>query len=186
MCWVPKTLPIFLRQKKTCELNHLLCSIYFAIHYKGVVQFIKGKEIEIKKLLIEKDQEITALTEVARGPNITNDDRLRYIEVIMSDDVRLLYRSSQDVLTRSGLYSRNSVMMIVDFYDKAVEVFNDPTFIPFSQSLPNLHSHFAISRALPLKEYRLTRNKAKDILVTMRPKLTWIISKYELNSAGAG
>ena len=56
----------------------------------------------------------------------------------------------------------------------------------FKHTLTNLHSYFAISRALPLKEYWLTRNKVKDILVIMRPKLTWIISKYELSSAGAG
>ena len=180
---VPSTLPKVLRQKKTCELNHLLCSPEFGIPYKGDIEFIINKEKEIKGLLVEKDKEIAALTELSRGPNITNDDRLRYIEVMMSDDVKSLYRSSQDVLTRSGLDSRNSVMRIVDFYDKAVEVFNNPDFLPFSQQLADLHEHFAISKALPLKEYRLTRDKTKDILVAMRPRLAWIISKYELSGA---
>ena len=67
-------------------------------------------------------------------------------------------------------------MRVVDFYDTVVEVFNNPLFVPHTAVLPNLHEYFAVSKPLPLKEHRMTHDKAKDILVGIRPKLAWIVS----------
>ena len=104
----------------------------------------------------------------------------------MSDDVKLLYRQSQDVLTCSGLDSRNSVMRVVDFYDKVVEVFNSQLFVPHTAVLPDPREHFSVSKPLPLNEYKMTRNKSKDTLAGIWPKLAWIVSKYQLSGAGSG
>ena len=37
-----------------------------------------------------------------------------------------------------------------------------------------------------MKKYRLTREKAKYVLVTICPKLAHIVKQYELGGAGAG
>ena len=105
---------------------------------------------------------------------------------MMNDPVKVLYRSSQDILTRSGCDLRNSIMRVIDFYDKITEVFNDSLFKSQSQALPDLHSDFLESRQLLLGEYKLTREKAKKISVHIRPKLGVMINKYELIGAGSG
>ena len=68
----------------------------------------------------------------------------------MSHDAKTLYRQSQDLLTRSALDNRNSVMRLVDFYDKVTTVFNDATFIPETESLSDLHKDFSESRKIRL------------------------------------
>ena len=80
-------------------------------------------------LLVATEEEAETL-EQSRGLNITNTDRLRYLEVMLSDEVKVLYRSSQYCLSRGSLDARNSVMRLVDFYDKVVEIFNNPEIIP--------------------------------------------------------
>ena len=79
------------------------------------MQFITERELEIRGLLEEKEQEAAELVEVAKGPNISNDDWLRFVEAMLSDEVKSLYRSSQDVQTRSGLDSWNSTMRVINF-----------------------------------------------------------------------
>ena len=75
---------------------------------------------------------------------------------------------------------------VVDFYDKATEVFNDPEYVPITKCLPDLHEDFTDPIELHLGNYRLTRDKAKDILVGIRPKLAGMVANYELSGAGAG
>ena len=77
-------------------------------------------------------------------------------------------------------------MKVVDFYDKIVNVFNDPEFKPETIALPDLHAHFAEAHVLELKDYTLTRDKAKEILISVRPRLIQIINNYELSGAGGG
>ena len=131
-----------IRGKKHPELVSLLSGTEYKVIDEIDIAFITERELELRTLLEDKEKEKEELAERARGPNITNSDRLRFVEVMLSDDVKTLYRSSQDILTRSGLDSRNSVMRVVDFYDKIVEVFNDKDFLPYSQSLPDLHENF--------------------------------------------
>ena len=57
----------------------------------------------------------------------------------MSENVKTLCRKSQDLLIRSALDSRNSVMRVVDFYDKFTYAFNEITFIPEIDFFPNLY-----------------------------------------------
>ena len=142
--------------------------------------------MEYRTLLLGKEEDHKKETVAARGPNITFTDMLRYLEVMLSDDVEVLYRTSQDELTRVSLDARNSIMKLVDFYDKMVKVFNDVEFIPETRKLPDLHNHFAVSMKLPLKDYRLTHNKAKDLMVAIIPKLANMVANYELSGAGAG
>ena len=84
----------------------------------------------------------------------------------MMDDVKM-HRQPQDLLTRSALDSRNSVMHVVDFYDKVATVFNDVEFITEIECLLNLHEDFAESKKIPLGEYGMIRDKAKDLIVSV-------------------
>ena len=77
-------------------------------------------------------------------------------------------------------------MRVVDFYDKIAEIFNCPHFVPETQILPDLHPNHFTSIKLNLGEYRCTREKVKDFMVWVRPRLAKIVSKCELNGAGAG
>ena len=77
-------------------------------------------------------------------------------------------------------------MCLFDFYDKVVEVFNNPEFIPETLKLPDLHEDFTGVISLLPKDYRLTRDKAKDIMASIRPRLASIVANYELSGAGAG
>ena len=105
---------------------------------------------------------------------------------MLSDEVKSLYISSQDSMNRTQLDSRNSIMRIVDFYDKISAVFNSAEFLPQTKPVPDLHEDFSRDLDLPLKEYRLTSDKAKDLLVSIRPKLSKMTADYELSGAGEG
>ena len=83
--------------------------------------------------------------------NIKHSDCLQFTEIVLSDKVKDLYKKSQDCLTRVELDSRNSVMRIVDFYDKVAEVFNDPEFVPKTTVVLDLHEEFCESIKLPLQ-----------------------------------
>ena len=175
-----------IRKMKNKDLLALLQSEELKVSNNVDKKYIADREKEYRMLLIAKEEEAEKEREDQRGPNITSTDRLRYLEVMLSDEVKVLYRSSQDCLTRSNLDARNSVMRVVDFYDKAVEVFNNPEFVPETVALPDLHDDFANVISLPLKDYRLTRDKAKDLMVSIRPRLASIVANYELSGAGAG
>ena len=95
----------FLRGKKTV-LELLLCSSTFVVENIVDIQYIQEQELKINSAIIEKDKEQLVLAERARGPNITNTDRLRYIKAVLSDDVKKLYQASQDSMTLSELENR--------------------------------------------------------------------------------
>ena len=105
---------------------------------------------------------------------------------MLDDNVRQLYRSSHDLFTRSAVENGNSIMKVLDFYDKITELFNNPEFQPETQSLLDLHSDVVDPIKLKLGNYVMTRDKAKDIVVSFRPKLATMVHKYELSGNGAG
>ena len=169
-----------LRKRKNDELLIMLHDIGPKVTSNNFT-FIIESESTICSIFMDKEKEREAIEKNSNGPNITNQDRLCFIEVILSDRVKGLYSMSQDCLTRSELDNRNPVVRVCDFYDKATEVFNDEKYVPYTQSLPNLHEDFVEPIPLPLKSFRLTRDEAKDILVSIRPKLAGMIANYELS-----
>ena len=141
-----------LRHKKQGELIDILTSEECKLTNANDIEFIKKQEQEIKALFTEAEEEVKEVAEMKKdAANITTSDRLRFLEAMLSEEVRGLYLKSQDSLTRAELDSRNSVMQVVDFYDKVVEVFNSHEFKPQTQSLPDLHEDFSKSMDLPLK-----------------------------------
>ena len=54
------------------------------------ITFITEKELQLRTLLEDKEIETETLDERARGANITNDDHLRFVEAMLSDEAKIL------------------------------------------------------------------------------------------------
>ena len=91
--------------------------------------------------------------------------------------MKALYLKSQDYLIRNELDSRNSVVRVVDFYDKVTEIFNNENVSAVTTVLHDLHEDFAQPIDCPILDYKMSR---------IRPKLAKMIHNYELSGSGAG
>jgi hypothetical protein len=90
-----------------------------------------------------------------------------------------------EVMTRQELDGRNTTNVPTDFYDEVTKVFNDASFVPLSCRLPELHEDFAESFELPLSgEFRMTPDKAKTLIATMKNRIAKIRANYELSGNG--
>ena len=141
-----------LRQKKADLLINALKSEEYTITRQSDIDFILKSEKDMRDILFEgvKEAEEEA-TRKKENSSIKHSDRLRFIETVLSDEVKDLYKKSQDCLTRVELDSRNSVMRIVDFYEKVAEVFNDPEFAPKTMVILDLYKEFCESIKLHLQ-----------------------------------
>ena len=161
-----------LLQKKHEQLVIALRSDEFNITNLSDINFIVSQESDLRSVFLEKQRETE--DESARrneSAQITTGERMLFLEAVLSDEVKGLYKKSQDCLTAKELDARNSVLKMVDFYDQVLEVFNNDTVLPETKAVPDLHEDFQNSYILPLKEWKCTRDKAKDLLVTIRPKI---------------
>jgi len=132
------------------ELLAILSCNSFKIEIGSDIIYIQKQENILRTVLENKKNEENEIKERSHGPHVITNNRLRFCEAMMSDDVKTLYRKSQDLLIRSVLDSRNSVMRVVDLYNKVTNVFNDVSFIPETECLPDLHEDFAESKKIPL------------------------------------
>ncbi|KAG7340535.1 hypothetical protein IV203_024078 [Nitzschia inconspicua] len=115
---------------------------------------------------------------------ITIDDRLRLIEAFLSDKAKGKLTSTQQCLTRQELDARNSDLAVEDYFETVSQVFNDESWTPTTESLPDLHPDLADARDLPLKEYRTTRAKVKEKYNEMRHYLHAIVLNWEQSGNG--
>ena len=102
------------------ELLAILSCDSFKIGIESDIAYIQKQEKILRKDLENKKKEENDIKERSRGPNIPNNNRLRFCEAMMSDDVETLYMQSQYLLTRSVFDSRNSVMRVVDFTTRSL------------------------------------------------------------------
>ena len=98
---------------------------------------------------------------------------------MISDEVRDIYRLSQESLTRSELDSRNSTERDPTFNEKISEKFNDDSWKPFTTAYPSLHSDFVSPILCERIEFVMTLEKAKEIVSHIRPMLKIMIVNYE-------
>ena len=133
-----------LRHKKTDEYICALKSEAYQITSQSDISFIIQTERSMREVLLEKTREAKEEAERKKeNSQIKNTDRLHFIETILSDDVKALYLKSQDCMTRNELDSRNSVVRVVDFYDKVTEIFNNENVSAVTTVLHDLHEDFA-------------------------------------------
>ena len=103
-----RALNMKVRGKIYAELVEMLLSDECNITNELDIKYILEKERELRNLLVVDEAEVVALGEDSRGPNISGDDYLRFVEAMLTNGLKSVYQCSQDILTRSGLDSRNN------------------------------------------------------------------------------
>ena len=73
---------------------------------------------------------------------------------------------------------------VEDCFEVASKVFNDSSWVPSTIAMPDLCPELAVSRQLPLKEYRTTRDKIKEKYDLMKNKLHVMIGNWERSGNG--
>ena len=165
------------------ELLEMLAKLHADHFTEGCRQFIIKKHGEVfelfKKSIEEKNEE-----ETRTASRLTDCDRLRFVEAMISDEVRDVYRLSQESLTRSELDSRNSTERDPTFTEKISDQFNDDSWKPFTTAYPTLHSDFVAPILCERIGYVMTPEKAKEIVNHIRPMLKKMIVNYEESGQG--
>ena len=140
------------------ELLEMLATTHADHFTVGCRQFINKKHGEIFDLFNKSLQEKND-NETRTASRITDCDRLRFVEAMISDEVRDVYRLSQESLTRSELDSRNSTERDPTFTEKISEKFNDDSWKPFTTAYPSLHSDFVSPILCECIEFVMTPEK---------------------------
>jgi hypothetical protein len=147
--------------------------------------FVRTKVMEYTNKILSAAAE-KSVAESSRSQTKKND-RLRFVECMVLDHIKPLYLKVNEVMNRHQLDGRNSNNVPPDFYDVVTEQFNDPSFAPNSHVLPELHEDFACPIYLPFPDdYRMSPDRAKNIIATMKPKIVKILANYELSGNGDG
>ena len=115
---------------------------------------------------------------------LTNNDRLRYVEAMVSDEVVPLYLISQRCQSRQELDARNSTERAPTFHEKLSSLFNNEAWIPYTTSYPTLHQDYALQFQVPKGDLNMTPEKSKEILAAVKPTLYQIIYNYEASGQG--
>jgi hypothetical protein len=114
---------------------------------------------------------------------------LRMYHVLMEDTVRHAFMSRNDVLLdRQALDACNSSSRLPTFYKIVVKTFNDSTFNPTTEALPNLDEYFVNPIELKFEDAPTptSPDKVKDKLADVRAKLVILISDWEKSGNGGG
>jgi hypothetical protein len=144
--------------------------------------FTEGQQEKEKNLLTAKESNKTNVK-----PWNTNKPYLRLYHCLCVDEVKEAFLRKDDALTRQQLDGKNSSKRSLNWTELARDRFNDPTFIPISLELANLHQDFA--QAFPLEfdhmpdvitehqvKWRLAECRSKLILVSrLRISRAWYI-----------
>ena len=157
------------------------------------IQFVIKKKDEFTAALLNavaaSETNTTTTTTAATGSTrcCKKSDRMRFIECMVLDSVKPLYFKVHEVMTRQELDGRNSSNAPTDFYDEVTKVFNDASFVPLSRRIPELHEDFSDHFELPLSgEFRMTPDKAKTLIATMKNRIAKIRANFELSGNGDG
>lgn len=172
--------------KKREELSEMMKTKYPLTNQKEI-EWIKQEEQRICEVLQREQDEANQQRERERSQGSARKmDRLRLIECIITDKCKPLYLKINDGMSRQQLDGRNSAALEADFYDVVCDVFNDEEIVFPSRRLPELHEDFAQSFPITLSDFRLTRDKAKELIAQQRVKIIRICSNWEASGNGDG
>lgn len=119
---------------------------------------------------------------------ITETDKLRYIVLFCSDEVRAAYLRAQRVLEggpNGELSLRNHAERQPEWYELLVVLFNDVDQEAQTVILSTLHSKFTEVIQCPKGDYDLTEEKAKKLLDTLKHQFRLIIDRYNMSGNGS-
>lgn len=140
------------------------------------------REIFQRKYDEDKEQRERDKTQVAAR----KIDRLRLVECLVVERCRPLFLQTTTPMNRQQLDGRNSQAREPDFYDVVCEIFNDPLIEFDSRVIPDWHEKYAESFKIKLSDFRLTRDKAKEMIAHQRVRIVKICSNWEASGNGEG
>ncbi|KAG7367606.1 hypothetical protein IV203_030277 [Nitzschia inconspicua] len=106
-------------------------------------------------------------------------DRMRLICCFQDDDIVAAYKKTQDIVRRTPKRKPP------DFYDLAIAKFNDTTWVPRSEVLPNLHEDFREAHTYPKRpEYDLDKSRLESTIASQKLSLINIVLRYEFTGRG--
>eukprot|EP00980_Cylindrotheca_fusiformis_P019757 scaffold6925_cov116-Cylindrotheca_fusiformis.AAC.7 len=121
-----------------------------------------------------------------RSPHETFNDRLRFVSLFNIQELKAKYLATQSSLDDDGVDLRNSTIgETTTFWEAAVEKFNDPRWTVLTEALPTLHPAFEKEIMIVKGPYTLTADKAKKMILKMRPKIADLNRRYEISGNGA-
>lgn len=147
------------KNKTLPALMDMLSDGVFQLEEIEDTSYLRYRERELRKLLIEFHDKLKE-NEKKRATPMTRADRMRVILLFQFGAICDAYRQTQIPKTRLELDSRNSdLFKEKNFSSLAVAKFNDPSWIPKSQSLPDLHEDFTDPVEYSLREGKLLAEK---------------------------
>ena len=148
--------------------------------------FIKTKVEEFKHLFsnqLEGDKKDD--TEKANDGRQTRTDRLRFILAFGIDHIMVLYRKSQDTMTRREVDGRNSDNRALNFFEAIVKQCNDEDWIVETEAVGGLHDDYGASIECKKGHFTFSVKNAKALLHTTKHRLDQIIKRYEASGNGS-
>ncbi len=147
------------------------------------IEYIKAEELKFRNTftaqLVGEEEE-----QAEKSGRLTSTDRLRFISLFVTDDIKEAYLVSQRCKDRTELDYSNSEKAAVEWYDLLVELFNDAGYEVQTVVVSNLHDEFEVSIDCPKGAYELTPTKCKELLQDFKTKLRDMIKRY--NASGNG
>ena len=122
----------------------------------------------------------------SKQPNLNNDDKVRFIAAMLSEDALPLMFATQEVMTREQLDAHNSAVAIQDYFSKVAYVFNNKDFVDLTQYYSHLCPQCLESHQLESGSLTIDASKAKEVCCGMKNKHHGIICKWEQSGNGDG
>jgi hypothetical protein len=155
------------------------------------VQFLQSEEKKFHDsvvLAIEEAKNMNSGTAPAVGVIFTSVADLRLIHCLMEADVKAAFLSRHNCMTRLELDGRNSPERPKTWNETIADKFNDPSFLPSTEILPELHGDYEDSVDLRRSNCPcdLTSDQVKSWVASHKTKLLLLIGRWELSGNGDG
>ena len=153
------------------------------------VQFLRSEEKKFHDSVVLAIEEAKKIASVAApGVIFTSVADLRLIHCLMDSDVKKSFLNRHDCMTRPELDGRNSPEWPKTWNETIAAKFNDHTFLPSSETLPELHGDYEESIDLRRSNCPcdLTSEQVKSWVASHKTKLLLFIARWELSGNGDG
>jgi len=122
------------------------------------LSFIRAEEKKLYNCLIRAQAETRLLLKNSAASLTVWDSTadLRLIHVLIDNDVKKVFMSRHDSMTRAELDGRNAPDRAMTWLEVIVQKYNDPMFKPMSQCLGFYHSDFLTPIDLSLDQVPCT------------------------------
>jgi len=98
--------------------------------------------------------------------------------------VKAVYITRHDGLSREQLDAHGTLLERMDFRQCVIGKFNDITWVPVTEVLPQLHSDFLVPIECPLTVEPMDVDQVKDRIMTVRGLLHLMVTQWERSGNG--